>query len=99
MQRTYVCDVEVKNGKFISCGGLNWTFCVSDPVIKIGLLDTIYVVPEQYQEFLADVDSYMYHLMYSTSSSSPVKYESSSYDYYLKADLVEEIIEASIASK
>ena len=39
----------------------------------------------------------MYHLMYSTSSSSPVKYESSSYDYYLKADLVEEIIEASIA--
>ena len=99
MQRTYVCDVEVKNGKFISWGGLNWTFCVYDPVIKIGLLDTIYVVPEQYQEFLADVDSYMYHLMYSTSSSSPVKYESSSYDYYLKADLVEEIIEASIASK
>ena len=99
MQRTYVCDVEVENGKFIHCGGLNWTFCVFDPVIKIGLLDTIYAVPEQYQKFLADVDSYMYHLSYSSSSSSSVKYESSNYDYYLTADFVEDIIKASVANK
>ena len=99
MQRTYLCDVKVENGKFTHCGGVNWTFCVFDPVIKIALLDTTYTVPEQYQLFLADVDSYMYHLGYSSSSSSPVKYESSCYDYVLRPDFVEEILRASVANK
>ncbi|MBQ5388295.1 MAG: hypothetical protein IIU55_04380 [Paludibacteraceae bacterium] len=99
MQRTYLCDVEVENGKFIHCGGINWVFSVFEPIVKIGLLDTIYAVPEQYQKFLADVDSYMYHLSYSSTSSSSVKYESSNYDYYLKADFVEDIIEASVVNK
>ena len=99
MQRTYLCDVEVENGKFTHCGGVNWIFCVFDPVIKIALLDTTYTVPEQYQLFLADVDSYMYHLGFSSSSSSPVKYESSCYDYVLRPDFVEEILKASVANK
>ena len=99
MQRTYLCDVKVENGKFTHCGGVNWIFCVFDPVIKIALLDTTYTVPEQYQLFLADVDSYMYHLGYSSSSSSPVKYESSCYDYVLRPDFVEEILKASVANK
>ena len=99
MQRTYLCDVKVENGKFTHCGGVNWTFCVFDPVIKIALLDTTYTVPEQYQLFLADVDSYMYHLGYSSSSSSPVNYESSCYDYVLRPDFVEEILKASVANK
>ena len=99
MQRTYLCDVEVENGKFTHCGGVNWTFCVFDPVIKIALLDTTYTVPEQYQLFLADVDSYMYHLGYSSSSSSPVKYESSCYDYVLLPDFVKEILRGAVANK
>ena len=99
LQRTYLCHVEVEDGKFVSCTGMNWTFSLFDPVLKIGLLDTIYTVPEQYQLFLADVDSYMYHLGYSSSSSSPVKYESSCYDYVLRPDFVEEILKASVANK
>lgn len=98
-QRTYLCHVEVEDGKFIGCTGMNWTFSLFDPVIKIGLLDTIYTVPEQYQMFLSDVDSYMHHLGYSSSSSSPVKYEHSCYDYNLRADFVKQIINASAASK
>ena len=99
LQRTYLCHVEVEDGKFIGCTGMNWTFSLFDPVLKIGLLDTIYTVPEQYQMFLSDVDSYMHHLGYSSSSSSPVKYEHSCYDYNLRADFVEQIINASEACK
>ena len=99
LQRTYLCHVEVKDGKFVGCTGMNWTFSLFDPVLKIGLLDTIYTVPEQYQTFLSDVDNYMHHLGYSSSSSSPVKYEHSCYDYTLLPDFVEEIFRASVANK
>lgn len=99
LQRTYLCHVEVKDGKFVSCTGMNWTFSLFDPVLRIGLLDTIYTVPEQYQMFLSDVDNYMHHLGYSSSSSSPVKYEHSCYDYTLLPDFVEEILRASVANK
>lgn len=99
LQRTYLCHVEVKDGKFVGCTGMNWTFSLFDPVLKIGLLDTIYTVPEQYQTFLSDVDNYMHHLGYSSSSSSPVKYEHSCYDYTLLPDFVEEILRASVANK
>ena len=98
-QRTYLCHVEVENGNFVSCTGMNWTFSVIDPVTKIGIGDTIYTIPEQYQMFLSDVDSYMYHIGYSSSSSSPIKYEHSCYDYNLRADFVEQIINASEACK
>jgi hypothetical protein len=99
LQRTYLCHVEVKDGKFVGCTGMNWTFSLFDPVLKIGLLDTIYTVPEQYQMFLSDVDNYMHHLGHSSSSSSPIKYEHSCYDYNLRADFVEQIINASEACK
>ena len=99
LQRTYLCHVEVKDGKFAGCTGMNWTFSLFDPVLKISLLDTIYTVPEQYQMFLSDVDNYMHHLGYSSSSSSPVKYEHSCYDYTLLPDFVEEILRASVANK
>lgn len=99
LQRTYLCHVEVKDGKFVGCTGMNWTFSLFDPVLKIGLLDTIYTVPEQYQTFLSDVDNYMHHLGYSSSSSSHVKYEHSCYDYTLLPDFVEEILRASVANK
>ena len=89
----------VKDGKFVGCTGMNWTFSLFDPVLKIGLLDTIYTVPEQYQMFLSDVDNYMHHLGHSSSSSSPIKYEHSCYDYNLRADFVEQIINASEACK
>ena len=79
--------------------GMYWTFSLFDPVIKIGLLDTIYTVPEQYQMFLSDVDSYMHHLGYSSSNTSPVKYEHSCYDYDLRADFVKQIINACEACK
>ena len=99
LQRTYLCHIGVEDGKFVSCTGMNWTFSLFDPVIKIGLLDTIYTVPEQYQMFLSDVDSYMHHLGYISSSSSPVKYEHSCYDYDLRADFVKQIINACEACK
>ena len=99
LQRTYLCHVEVEDGKFVGCTGMNWTFSLFDPVLKIGLLDTIYTVPEQYQTFLSDVDNYMHHLGYSSSSSSPVKYEHSCYDYTLLPDFVEEILRASVANE
>ena len=99
LQRTYLCHVEVEDGKFVSCMGMYWTFSLFDPVIKIGLLDTIYTVPEQYQMFLSDVDNYMHHLGHSSSSSSPIKYEHSCYDYNLRADFIEQIINASKACK
>ena len=99
LQRTYLCHVEVKDGKFVGCTGMNWIFSLFDPVLKIGLLDTIYTVPEQYQTFLSDVDNYMHHLGYSSSSSSPVKYEHSCYDYTLLPDFVEEILRASVANE
>lgn len=99
LQRTYLCHVEVKDGKFVGCTGMNWTFSLFDPVLKIGLLDTIYTVPEQYQTFLSDVDNYMHHLGYSSSSSSSIKYEHSCYDYTLLPDFVEEILRASVANE
>ena len=99
LQRTYLCHVEVEDGKFVGCTGMNWIFNLCDPVIKIGILDTIYTVPEQYQMFLSDVDNYMHHLGHSSSSSSPIKYEHSCYDYNLRADFVEQIINASEACK
>ncbi|MBQ9751541.1 MAG: hypothetical protein IJV81_01760 [Paludibacteraceae bacterium] len=99
LQRTYLCHVEVEDGKFVGCTGMNWTFSLFDPVLKIGLLDTIYTVPEQYQMFLSDVDNYMHHLGYSSSNSSSIKYEHSCYDYTLLPDFVEEILRASVANK
>ncbi|MBQ8386667.1 MAG: hypothetical protein IJX48_04355 [Paludibacteraceae bacterium] len=99
LQRTYLCHVEVKDGKFVGCTGMNWTFSLFDPVLKIGLLDTIYTVPEQYQTFLSDVDNYMHHLGYSSSSSSSIKYEHSCYDYTLLPDFVEEILRVSVANE
>ena len=96
LQRTYLCHVDVIDGQFTGVSGVNWIFSILDPVVKIGLSDTIYNVPDQYQYFLKDIDNYMYSISSSSSSSSPVKYESSNYDYTLRADFIKEIIQASI---
>ena len=94
MQRTYLCDVEVQDGRFVSCGGLNWTFSLIDPIVKIAVSDTSYAVPESYQGFLKDVSSYMHHISLSSSTSSATKYEGSNYDYFLREDILKAIINA-----
>ena len=94
-QRTYICDVDVIDGKFAGSSGHNWMFSVFTPVTKIKRLDTMYEVPEQYQKFLSDINNYIHHTSLGSSSSSPVKLEGSHYDYYLTDEFIEEIIQAS----
>ena len=92
-ERTFLCTVEVQDGKFVSVN--DHAYSVFNPVVKIGLLDTIYEVPQEYRMFLNDVSSYMHYTSMSSSSSSPVKYEGSYYDYTLQADFLMKIINAS----
>ena len=93
-ERTFLCTVEVQEGKFVSVN--DRAYSVFNPVVKIGLLDTIYEVPQEYRMFLNDVSSYMHYTSMSSSSSSPVKYEGSYYEYTLRPDFVEEILQASV---
>ena len=92
-ERTFLCTVEVQDGKFVSVD--DPAYSLFNPVVKIGLLDTIYEVPQEYRMFLNDVSSYMHYTSLSSSSASPVRYEGSYYDYTLRADFVKEIIQAS----
>ena len=92
-ERTFLCTVEVQDGQFVSVSDA--AYSLFNPVVKIGLLDTIYEVPQEYRMFLNDVSSYMHYTSMSSSSSSPVKYESSYYDYTLHAAFIQEIINAS----
>ena len=96
-ERTFLCTVEVQDGKFVSVN--DHAYSVFNPVVKIGLLDTIYEVPQEYRMFLNDVSNYMHYTSLSSSSSSPVKYEGSYYEYTLHPDFVEEILRASVANK
>ena len=96
-ERTFLCTVEVQDGKFVSVD--DPAYSLFNPVVKIGLLDTIYEVPQEYRMFLNDVSSYMHYTSLSSSSSSPVKYEGSYYEYTLRPDFVEEILKASVANK
>ena len=96
-ERTFLCTVEVQDGQFVSIH--DHAYSVFNPVVKIGLLDTIYEVPQEYRMFLNDVSSYMHYTSMSSSSSSPVKYEGSYYEYTLHPDFVEEILRASVANK
>ena len=96
-ERTFLCTVEVQDGKFVSVNDA--AYSVFNPVVKIGLLDTIYEVPQEYRMFLNDVSSYMHYTSLNSSSSSPVKYEGSYYEYTLRPDFVEEILRASVANK
>ena len=93
-ERTFLCTVEVQDGKFVSV--YDAAYSVFNPVVKIGLLDTIYEVPQENRMFLNDVSSYMHYTSLSSSSSSPVKYEGSYYEYTLLPDFVEEILQASV---
>ena len=92
-ERIFLCTVEVQDGQFVSVSDA--AYSLFNPVVKIGLLDTIYEVPQEYRMFLNDVSSYMHYTSMSSSSSSPVKYESSYYDYTLHAAFIQEIINAS----
>ena len=96
-ERTFLCTVEVQDGKFVSVD--DPAYSLFNPVVKIGLLDTIYEVPQEYRMFLNDVSNYMHYTSLSSSSSSPVKYEGSYYEYTLRPDFVEEILRASVANK
>jgi hypothetical protein len=93
-ERTFLCTVEVQDGQFVSIH--DHAYSVFTPVVKIGLLDTIYEVPQEYRMFLNDMSSYMHYTSLSSSSSSPVKYEGSYYEYTLLPDFVEEILQASV---
>ena len=92
-ERTFLCTVEVQDGKFVSVD--DPAYSLFNPVVKIGLLDTIYEVSQEYRMFLNDVSSYMHYTSLSSSSASPVRYEGSYYDYTLHAAFIQEIINAS----
>lgn len=94
LQRTYMADIDVENGQIVSCSGLNWIFSVCNPLTKINVLDTIYHIPEQYTLILKDINNYQ-HTISTSSSSSGAKYLEDNYNYYLRADLIKKIINAS----
>ena len=96
-ERIFLCTVEVQDGQFVSVSDA--AYSLFNPVVKIGLLDTIYEVPQEYRMFLNDVSGYRHSVGIEGSSSSTVKYESSYYDYILLPDFVEEILRASVANK
>lgn len=93
LQRTYMADIDVKNGKIVFCSGLNWTFSIN-PLTKIRVLDSIYTMPEQYQSILLDLTNYQ-HTMSTGSNGFGSKYVGDYYDFYLRIELVEQIINES----
>lgn len=88
LQRTYLAHIGVENRQIYSCDG----FSLFDPITRMGILDTIYDVPEQYGMFLADLNNYMHLIGAESGINSGTTYEHSSYDYSLRADFVEKII-------
>lgn len=87
-QRTYLAHIGVENGEIYSCDG----FSLFDPITRMGILDTIYDVPEQYGLFLAELNNYMHLIGAESGINSGTTYEYSSYDYSLRADFVQKII-------
>ena len=49
-ERIFLCTVEVQDGQFVSVSDA--AYSLFTPVVKIGLLDTIYEVPQEYRMFL-----------------------------------------------
>lgn len=88
LQRTYLAHIGVENGEIYSCDG----FSLFDPITKMGILDTIYDVPEQYGMFLADLNNYMHLIGAEPGINSGTVYENSSYDYSLRAEFVKKIM-------
>lgn len=88
LQRTYLAHIGVENGEIYSCDG----FSLFDPITRMGILDTIYDVPEQYGMFLADLNNYMHLIGAEPGINSGTVYENSSYDYSLRAEFVKTIM-------
>lgn len=88
LQRTYLAHIGVENGEIYSCDG----FSLFDPITRMGILDTIYDVPEQYGMFLADLNNYMHLIGAEPGINSGTVYENSSYDYFLRAEFVKKIM-------
>lgn len=88
LQRTYLAHIGVENGEIYSCDG----FSLFDPITRMGILDTIYDVPEQYGMFLADLNNYMHLIGAEPGINSGTVYENSSYDYSLRAEFVKKIM-------
>lgn len=90
LQRTYMADIDVRNGEIVFCSGLNWIFTLN-PLTKMRVLDSIYTMPEQYQSILLDLTNYQ-HTMSTGGNGFGSKYVGDCYDYYLKDELVKQII-------
>lgn len=88
LQRTYLAHIGVENGEIYSCDG----FSLFDPITRMGILDTIYDVPEQYGMFLADLNNYMHLIGAEPGINSGTVYENSSYDYSLRVEFVKKIM-------
>lgn len=88
LQRTFLAHIGVENGEIYSCDG----FSLFDPITRMGILDTIYDVPEQYGMFLADLNNYMHLIGAEPGINSGTVYENSSYDYSLRAEFVKKIM-------
>lgn len=87
-QRTYLAHIGVENGEIYSCNG----FSLFEPITRIGIMDTIYDVSEQYGLFLADLNNYLHLIGAESGINSGTTYEQSSYDYSLKVEFVRQII-------
>jgi hypothetical protein len=88
LQRTYLAHIRVENGEIYSCDG----FSLFDPITRMGILDTIYDVPEQYGLFLTDLNNYWHAIGAEPGLNSGTIYENSSYDYSLSVEFVKQII-------
>lgn len=87
-QRTYLAHIGVEDGEIYSCDG----FSLFDPITRMGILDTIYDIPEQYGLFLADLNNYLHMIGSEPGINSGTTYDHSNYDYSLRADFVKQII-------
>jgi hypothetical protein len=94
-ERTHISNVAVYDRKIVSWKDTQWDFVLRHPIKKIRIAGELYEMPKQYEYALVDLNNYQYYYIVRDCVSSAGKIVNHYYEYYLTAELVDEIINAA----
>ena len=94
-ERTHISNITVYDRKIVSWIDTQWDFVLRHPIKKIRIAGELYEMPNQYEYALVDLNNYQYYYIVRDRVSSAGKIVNHYYEYYLTAELVDEIINAA----
>ena len=93
MKRTYLAGgIIVENNRIVAWNDSEYDFNIGQSVKRIGILDSIYNVQDQYASMLSNLDNYS-HFFSIHDSNTMHKHYANSYEFYLTETFLNKIID------